>query len=274
MSKKSKPGGWPEIFPAAFGGFLNPQEGEAPSPFAESISGGMDFMKAMMGGMPTSVPGFVMPTVDLDELDKRIKDLRAVESWLELNANMLRATIQGLDVQRNTIAALKSYGGAGTAMAKTLANRVAAQGDALAKDDGSKAEASSLHGGHVRASWPMPQAMHAQHQGLPRAAQEEFAPIQRASSAKGKRSKTAAKAKAKPQAAKGRSAIDAGAPATAWMNFLQDQFARVAKAAVAKAPPPGSVAAAPAKAAAKKVAPRRKSARKKAQARRVLAPRA
>ena len=43
-----------------------------------------------------------------DELDKRITDLKAVESWLNLNLSMLRTSIQAMEVQRGTIAALKS----------------------------------------------------------------------------------------------------------------------------------------------------------------------
>jgi hypothetical protein len=61
---------------------------------------------AFANGMPT----MMAPTLDLGEIDKRIAELRAVEQWLQLNANMLRATIQSLEVQRNTIATLRSFG--------------------------------------------------------------------------------------------------------------------------------------------------------------------
>lgn len=67
---------------------------------------------ASMTRMPQQMPGMLAPTVDLAELDKRIADLRAVEQWLELNASMLRTTIQTLEVQRATIATLKGIGGA------------------------------------------------------------------------------------------------------------------------------------------------------------------
>ena len=46
------------------------------------------------------------PTLDLDELDRRIKDLKAVEQWLSMNQNLLRTTIQGLEIQRTGIASL------------------------------------------------------------------------------------------------------------------------------------------------------------------------
>ena len=67
---------------------------------------------ASMARMPPQLPSMLAPTVDLGELDKRIADLRAVEHWLELNASMLRTTIQTLEVQRATIATLKGIGGA------------------------------------------------------------------------------------------------------------------------------------------------------------------
>lgn len=50
------------------------------------------------------------PTVDIDELDRRIADLKAVEQWLTVNMNMLQGTIQALEIQRGTIATLKAIG--------------------------------------------------------------------------------------------------------------------------------------------------------------------
>lgn len=73
-----------------------------------SVSDGFDFVNKMWGSLP--VPGLMSPTTDLDELDKRIADLKAVEQWLNVNLSMLRATIQGLEVQRGTIATIKSFG--------------------------------------------------------------------------------------------------------------------------------------------------------------------
>jgi hypothetical protein len=46
---------------------------------------------------------------DLREMDKRIAELKAVEQWLNLNLNLLRTTIQGLEVQRGTLAAIQSF---------------------------------------------------------------------------------------------------------------------------------------------------------------------
>jgi hypothetical protein len=267
MSKKSKHAGWPELFPAAFTGFAHP--GEGTSPFTESIAGGMDFMKAMMGGMPSSVPGFVLPTVDLDELDKRIKDLRAVESWLALNANMLKHTIQGLDVQRNTIAALKTYGGAGTAMARTLAAKVATQ--KAADHDQQHAGIAPFAGSHLPAGWPMPAAMRAAEEASEREPPADLA----AKEVRAKHNKAAPLAPGANSKVMTNPALAAGAAsANAWMSFLQDQFARVANAAVATAPGQKTAPSKAAKAVSKKRPARKKTARKKANARRVLSPKA
>jgi hypothetical protein len=45
--------------------------------------------------------------VDIEELDKRIKDLKSVEAWLSLNLNVLQTTIQGLEVQKATLSTLQ-----------------------------------------------------------------------------------------------------------------------------------------------------------------------
>src|SRR3546814_381254 len=49
--------------------------------------------------------------VSLEDLERRIADLRAVENWLRMSLSMLSSTIQGLEVQRATIATLKSFMG-------------------------------------------------------------------------------------------------------------------------------------------------------------------
>ena len=50
----------------------------------------------------------VAPTVDTDELERRIADLKAVEGWLRTNLSMLQMTIQGLEMQKNTLATMQA----------------------------------------------------------------------------------------------------------------------------------------------------------------------
>ncbi|MES2283512.1 MAG: PhaM family polyhydroxyalkanoate granule multifunctional regulatory protein [Pseudomonadota bacterium] len=50
---------------------------------------------------------WVAPTLNVEELDKRIEELKAVQFWLDQNAMALKATIQALEVQKMTLATLK-----------------------------------------------------------------------------------------------------------------------------------------------------------------------
>ncbi|CDG85395.1 tfp pilus assembly protein FimV [Janthinobacterium agaricidamnosum NBRC 102515 = DSM 9628] len=82
-------------------------------PGAAVMTDTLDFVKNLWGSMNVpgmSIPGITAPTLSVEELDKKISDLKAVESWLNLNTSMLRGSIQALEVQRGTIATLKSMG--------------------------------------------------------------------------------------------------------------------------------------------------------------------
>ena len=68
----------------------------------------LEFLKGMWGSMGFAVPGMVTPTLDVNELDKRITDLKTVEGWLRMNLNMLQMSIQGLEMQRATVAAMQA----------------------------------------------------------------------------------------------------------------------------------------------------------------------
>lgn len=87
-------------------------------PGVGAVADTLDFVKNLWGSMSIpGMPSIAAPTMSVDELDKKIADLKAVESWLNVNVSMLRGTIQALEVQRGTIATLKSMGA-------TLANAV------------------------------------------------------------------------------------------------------------------------------------------------------
>jgi len=58
-------------------------------------------------GLAQALP--MTPPLSLEDLDRRINELRSVENWLRLNLSMLSSTIQGLEVQRATIATLRSF---------------------------------------------------------------------------------------------------------------------------------------------------------------------
>ena len=79
--------------------------------FVKNLWGGMHIPGAMPGmagvpGMPP-LPGAGM---SVEDLDKKIADLKAVEAWLTLNQSMLHGSIQALEIQRGTLATLKAMG--------------------------------------------------------------------------------------------------------------------------------------------------------------------
>lgn len=77
---------------------------------ADQINDPLNFMRNLWGNMGFSVPGMVAPTFDLEEIDKKIKDLKAVEGWLRMNLSMLQMTIQGLEMQRTTVSTVQAMG--------------------------------------------------------------------------------------------------------------------------------------------------------------------
>lgn len=72
---------------------------------------GFDFLQSLVKNAGAAMPGmgqWIAPTLDPEELDKRISELKTVQFWLEQNARMLAASIQALEVQRMTLSTLKS----------------------------------------------------------------------------------------------------------------------------------------------------------------------
>ena len=67
-----------------------------------------EFLKKLWS--PTGLPlaGMMPPLLNPGEIDKRIGDLKSVEAWLGMNLNMLRMTIQGLEMQKATLNAFQS----------------------------------------------------------------------------------------------------------------------------------------------------------------------
>ena len=72
---------------------------------------GFDFLQSLVKNAGSALPSigqWVAPTLNPEELEKRIEELRTVQFWLEQNARMLGATIQALEVQRMTLSTLKT----------------------------------------------------------------------------------------------------------------------------------------------------------------------
>ncbi|TMH39040.1 MAG: hypothetical protein E6H49_12870 [Betaproteobacteria bacterium] len=70
-----------------------------------------EFLKNLWGPMGLPLAGVMAPTLIQDELDRRIAELRSVENWLNMNLNVLRMTIQGLEMQKAGLAAMQNAAG-------------------------------------------------------------------------------------------------------------------------------------------------------------------
>jgi hypothetical protein len=58
-------------------------------------------------GMP-GMASWVAPTLNIEDIDKRIQELKSVLFWLEQNTTALKATIQAMEVQKMTLTTLQS----------------------------------------------------------------------------------------------------------------------------------------------------------------------
>jgi len=83
-----------------------------PTGFGKFVPG-FDFLQNIAKGASSNIPqmpnlgNWVAPTLNVEELEKRIDELKAVHFWLEQNSRALGATIQALEVQKMTLATLK-----------------------------------------------------------------------------------------------------------------------------------------------------------------------
>lgn len=88
-----------------------------PFPDFGKLVPGFDFLqnltKQAAGSATQAMPqlpnlgNWIAPTLNVEELDKRIQELKAVQFWLDQNAAALKATIQALELQKMTLATLK-----------------------------------------------------------------------------------------------------------------------------------------------------------------------
>jgi hypothetical protein len=78
--------------------------------FAKLVPG-FDFLQGLVKNAGSALPSmgqWVAPTLNPEELQKRIDELKTVQFWLEQNARMLGTTIQALEVQKMTLSTLKT----------------------------------------------------------------------------------------------------------------------------------------------------------------------
>ncbi|MYN12766.1 transcriptional regulator, partial [Pusillimonas sp. TS35] len=140
--------------------FVLPGLGQGGDTASNPLLASMEMMRqawqAMAGLGSRLEPGLGVP-MSVEDLDQRISDLRAVENWLRLNLSMLSNTIQGLEVQRATLATFKSF--MGSAMsggdAGTHAGTAAAgAGRSAEPGTGGTAEAGAPSAASIWPNWP------------------------------------------------------------------------------------------------------------------------
>lgn len=188
---------------------LKPPAGNMPG-----MTDTLDFVKNLWGSMNlpgTNLSGMSAPPMSAEDLDKRIADLKAVESWLNMNITMLRGTIQTMEVQRATLASLKSMG---ASMAEAMrqsgvsAEKIAAM--PFGSFFGQPAGASGGSGGSAQPGAPAADQASSQPPGQGGAPDPAAAP---------------------------------GMPAAmAWWNMLQDQFTQAVATAMTPADGAGKAA--------------------------------
>jgi hypothetical protein len=93
-------------------------------------------------GMP-NMASWVAPTLSVEELDKRIQELKTVQFWLEQNTNALKATIQALEVQKMTLSTLQGMNVNMSELAKAFTAKMP---DLQPKDTAKPAETQSVAG--------------------------------------------------------------------------------------------------------------------------------
>jgi len=81
-----------------------------PNAFTKLVPG-FDFLQNLMQGAGQAAPAmgqWIAPTLNPEELEKRIGELKTVQFWLEQNARMIGVTVQALEVQRMTLSTLQT----------------------------------------------------------------------------------------------------------------------------------------------------------------------
>ena len=79
-----------------------------------------EFMQKMWNPMGFPIPGMIAPTMNVEDLEKKIAELKAVETWLTMNTGFVQMTVKTLEMQK---AGLESRQAAGKAAADQYKNK-------------------------------------------------------------------------------------------------------------------------------------------------------
>jgi len=92
-----------------------------------------EFLKNLWGPMGLPLAGLGAPTAAVSEVDRRIAELKSVETWLNMNLNVLRMSIQGLEMQKAGLAAMQNAAEAAAGAASAQASQPPEGGEPPAK---------------------------------------------------------------------------------------------------------------------------------------------
>lgn len=67
-----------------------------------------EFMQKMWNPMSFPLPGMVTPTIDIEEIEKKISELKTVENWLTMNTGFVQMTIKTLEMQKAALESLRA----------------------------------------------------------------------------------------------------------------------------------------------------------------------
>lgn len=70
-----------------------------------------EFMQKMWNPMSFPMPGMLTPTVSVEEIDKKIAELKAVETWLTMNVGFVQMTVKTLEMQKAALESLQAAAG-------------------------------------------------------------------------------------------------------------------------------------------------------------------
>ena len=67
----------------------------------------LEFFRRMWNPMSFPMPGLFQPTLDPEEVDRRITELQSVENWLKMNVTFVQMTLRTLEMQKSALDALR-----------------------------------------------------------------------------------------------------------------------------------------------------------------------
>ena len=108
---------------------------------------GFDFLQNLAKNASegsSKMPGlssWIAPTMSVEDIEKRVEELKAVQFWLEQNSRALTATLQALEVQKMTLSTLKGMNVSMGDMASLFQPKSGSEGKASAASSPSAADA-------------------------------------------------------------------------------------------------------------------------------------